>query len=112
MLVVSELVKYVNHHKLAPEHMQLKKKALLLLVESHISSCFTKEALQEDFEAGSNRHVRVSARRDRKESDASGSDVRCQSEESDEEVLDVVEGQVSQSETSGDECNPVNEVLP
>ena len=109
MLVVSELVKYVDHHKPAPERKQLNKKALLLLVESHISAAWQKKHCRK---TGSNRPVRVSARRDRKESDASGSKVRCQSEESDEEVLDVVEGQVSQSETSGDECNPVNEVLP
>ena len=44
-LLVSELRKYISHHKLAPERKKLNKKALQLLVESHISSCLGKGSI-------------------------------------------------------------------
>ena len=98
-LLVSELRKYISHHKLAPERKKLNKKALQLLVESHISSCLAKEALQEGLEKRS-RAVGVSDESD-EGSEACDLGSESQSDQSDEEVLDVLED--PESETSGDE---------
>ena len=101
-LLVSELRKYISHHKLAPERKKLNKKALQFLVESHISSCLAKEALQEGLEKRS-RAVGVSDESDEGSEDSDlGSE--SQSDQSDEEVLDVLDVlEDPESETSGDE---------